>query len=344
MRDRRPVPPLLCKQPSGPIQGARRDSGPIGAGRNFRRSGEQRQPQQRAPERDKSPFGADPAQAFDLQLDRLLPRRRRRQAFCRRLSPSSAPFSKHPAERGDKRQFLLPPGCCVSPRRQLRGPDDNPTNGGEQARRRSRKCRRWRRSSTCWPNTSRISRSRTRMRRARCNAAAAAADQHPDQRQRQAARGDRFRGRAQDRGQGRCRRHDAVQLRPVYAGVFRVQNVPQENIHPLIMIECPRLLFPFAREIIATAVRNGGFPPLLIDPVDFVGFTGRKWRRRRPAARGRARASLPHPACASAPLRSARYSCQIGRLARASRRRRDALAARRRVTRGASAMAVRAPP
>ena len=56
----------------------------------------------------------------------------------------------------------------------------------------------------------------------------------------------------------------------VYSGVFRIQNVPQEHVHQLVMIECPRLLFPFAREIIATAVRNGGFPPLLIDPIDFV--------------------------------------------------------------------------
>lgn len=55
-----------------------------------------------------------------------------------------------------------------------------------------------------------------------------------------------------------------------FAGVFRIQNVPQENMHPLVMIECPRLLFPFAREIVASAVRNGGFPPLLIDPIDFV--------------------------------------------------------------------------
>ena len=57
-----------------------------------------------------------------------------------------------------------------------------------------------------------------------------------------------------------------------YAGVFRIINVPQENLHPLVMIECPRLLFPFAREIIATAVRDGGFPPLMLDPVDFVGL------------------------------------------------------------------------
>ena len=57
-----------------------------------------------------------------------------------------------------------------------------------------------------------------------------------------------------------------------YAGIFRMQNVPQEGAHPLMMIECPRLLFPFAREIIATAVRNGGYPPLLIEPIDFVSL------------------------------------------------------------------------
>jgi preprotein translocase subunit SecB len=57
-----------------------------------------------------------------------------------------------------------------------------------------------------------------------------------------------------------------------YGGVFRIQNVPQENVHPVVMIECPRLLFPFARQIIADAVRNGGFPPLYIDPIDFVAL------------------------------------------------------------------------
>jgi preprotein translocase subunit SecB len=54
-----------------------------------------------------------------------------------------------------------------------------------------------------------------------------------------------------------------------YAGVFRVENVPAQQIQPAVMIEGPRLLFPFARQIIAEAVRNGGFPPLYIDPVDF---------------------------------------------------------------------------
>jgi preprotein translocase subunit SecB len=57
-----------------------------------------------------------------------------------------------------------------------------------------------------------------------------------------------------------------------FAGIFRVQNVPQESLNAIVLIECPRLLFPFAREIIATTVRNGGFPPLLLDPVDFVGL------------------------------------------------------------------------
>jgi preprotein translocase subunit SecB len=61
-----------------------------------------------------------------------------------------------------------------------------------------------------------------------------------------------------------------------YSGVFRIQNVPEENKHPLILIECPRLLFPFAREIIANAVRNGGFPPLLLEPVDFVALYQQK--------------------------------------------------------------------
>jgi preprotein translocase subunit SecB len=55
-----------------------------------------------------------------------------------------------------------------------------------------------------------------------------------------------------------------------YAGVFRVQNIPQEALQPLILIECPRLLFPFARQIVSEVTQSGGFPPLLVDPVDFA--------------------------------------------------------------------------
>lgn len=67
-----------------------------------------------------------------------------------------------------------------------------------------------------------------------------------------------------------------------YGGVFRIQNVPKENLHPLVMIECPRLLFPFAREIVAKAVRDGGFPPLLLDPVDFIGLYRQNMARSQP--------------------------------------------------------------
>ncbi len=56
----------------------------------------------------------------------------------------------------------------------------------------------------------------------------------------------------------------------VYGGVFRVDGFPQEHMLPVLFIECPRLLFPFARQIVAEATRNGGFPPLLIDPIDFA--------------------------------------------------------------------------
>ena len=61
-----------------------------------------------------------------------------------------------------------------------------------------------------------------------------------------------------------------------YSGVFRVRNIPQDQLHPVVMIECPRLLFPFARQIVADAVRGGGFPPLFIDPIDFVGLYRQK--------------------------------------------------------------------
>jgi preprotein translocase subunit SecB len=78
-----------------------------------------------------------------------------------------------------------------------------------------------------------------------------------------------------------------------FAGMFRIQNVPKEHMSPLVMIECPRLLFPFAREIVATSVRNGGFPPLLLDPVDFVGLYQQRM------AQQQAGQAVPPPAAAS---------------------------------------------
>ncbi len=59
------------------------------------------------------------------------------------------------------------------------------------------------------------------------------------------------------------------QVELVYGGVFRIAGFPQEHMLPVFFIECPRLIFPFARQIIADATRNGGFPPLLVDPIDF---------------------------------------------------------------------------
>ncbi len=55
-----------------------------------------------------------------------------------------------------------------------------------------------------------------------------------------------------------------------FAGVFRLTNIPENHVHQVLMIECPRLMFPFARSILANAVRDGGFPPFLLQPIDFA--------------------------------------------------------------------------
>ena len=59
----------------------------------------------------------------------------------------------------------------------------------------------------------------------------------------------------------------AVEL--VYAGLFAIRNVPEEQLQPFLFAEAPRLLFPFARRVVADAIRDGGFPPLVLDPIDF---------------------------------------------------------------------------
>ncbi len=58
----------------------------------------------------------------------------------------------------------------------------------------------------------------------------------------------------------------------LYAGIFRLENIPEDTLHPVVLIECPRMLFPFARQILSEATRNGGFPPLLLDPIDFAAL------------------------------------------------------------------------
>jgi len=65
-----------------------------------------------------------------------------------------------------------------------------------------------------------------------------------------------------------------------YGGVFHIEGVPEAQIHPFLMIECPRILFPFARRIISDLTRDGGFPPLNLDVVDFVALYRQELARR----------------------------------------------------------------
>ena len=58
----------------------------------------------------------------------------------------------------------------------------------------------------------------------------------------------------------------------VYCGLFRIEGLPKEALHQVVLIECPRVLFPFARQIMAHATQQGGFPPLMLDPIDFAGM------------------------------------------------------------------------
>jgi preprotein translocase subunit SecB len=57
-----------------------------------------------------------------------------------------------------------------------------------------------------------------------------------------------------------------------YGGIFHVENVPEDQMHPFLMIECPRMLFPFVRRVVADTTREGGFPPLNLETVDFVAL------------------------------------------------------------------------
>ena len=80
-----------------------------------------------------------------------------------------------------------------------------------------------------------------------------------------------------------------------YGGVFGLLNIPPESMQVLLLIECPRLLFPFARRIIADATRDGGFPPLMLDPIDFVALYRRRQQQAQEPAAGRAGEAVPNP-------------------------------------------------
>lgn len=79
-----------------------------------------------------------------------------------------------------------------------------------------------------------------------------------------------------------------------YGGVFLVENVPDDQLHPFLMIECPRLLFPYVRRIISDVTRDGGFPPLNIDTVDFLALYRQEVARRTQAQAAAAAAPLPN--------------------------------------------------
>ena len=73
-----------------------------------------------------------------------------------------------------------------------------------------------------------------------------------------------------------------------YAGLFGIRNMPGEHLQPFLLGEAPRILFPFARRVLADAVRDGGFPPLMLEPIDFNGLYYQQLEQQAAAAQGEA--------------------------------------------------------
>lgn len=69
-----------------------------------------------------------------------------------------------------------------------------------------------------------------------------------------------------------------------YGGIFQVSGVPEEQLHPFLLIECPRMLFPFLRRIVSDVTRDGGFPPLNLETIDFLALYKNEIERRRAQA------------------------------------------------------------
>ena len=68
-----------------------------------------------------------------------------------------------------------------------------------------------------------------------------------------------------------------------YGGVFKIENVPDDQLHPYLLIECPRMLFPFLRRIVSDVTRDGGFPPLNLENIDFLKLYRQEIDRRKNA-------------------------------------------------------------
>ena len=73
-----------------------------------------------------------------------------------------------------------------------------------------------------------------------------------------------------------------------YAGVFQIENIPEAQLHPFLLIECPRMLFPFVRRIVSDVTRDGGFPPLNLDTIDFLALYRSELARRTEAEKAKA--------------------------------------------------------
>ena len=78
-----------------------------------------------------------------------------------------------------------------------------------------------------------------------------------------------------------------------YGGVFQIENIPEDQLHPYLLIECPRMLFPFLRRIVSDITRDGGFPPLNLENIDFLKLYKQEMGRRKNAAKGSA-SNLKH--------------------------------------------------
>jgi preprotein translocase subunit SecB len=75
----------------------------------------------------------------------------------------------------------------------------------------------------------------------------------------------------------------------VYGGLFHVRNIPQNVIQPVLFVDCPAILFPFMRRVLADVVRDGGFPPLMLDPIDFGRLYAQNLAKGEPMGEARAK-------------------------------------------------------
>ena len=65
-----------------------------------------------------------------------------------------------------------------------------------------------------------------------------------------------------------------------YGGIFHIENLPEDQLHPYLMIECPRMIFPFLRRVVSDVTRDGGFPPMNLEPIDFMALYRSEIQRR----------------------------------------------------------------